>query len=179
MTDLPPCSPSLAAKQTRILLGCYRKGEATDPEVYVSSVATVLTRYPETVVRKVTHPVDGIPGKLNWLPTVAEVRSACEAEMKPFYDQIAREKRQGDQALLMDPQSVASPEERERAVSHYENSLRPELMAHRDTDKPQRPKETPEQAMARLEALKDTPVVIGGELRAKLNAMARRREAAE
>ncbi len=60
-----------------MLLGCYRTGEANDPEVYISTVAAVLARYPEAVIREATG-IDGLPSKLKWLPTVSEVREECE-----------------------------------------------------------------------------------------------------
>jgi len=67
----------IALKATAILLGCYRTGEANDPEVYISTVAAVLMRYPEAVVREATG-IDGLPSKLKWLPTVSEVREECD-----------------------------------------------------------------------------------------------------
>ena len=64
-TAIPkPCLRSGAAKQTRILVGCYRKGDAVDPEVYVTSGAAVLANYPESVVMMVTNPIHGIPGSM-------------------------------------------------------------------------------------------------------------------
>jgi hypothetical protein len=166
--ELPPCSPSLAAKQTRVLLGCYRKGEASDPEVYVTSVATVLTRYPETVVRKITHPVDGIPGKLNWLPTVAEVRQACEAEMKPVYDEAARQKRIEDNARLIGAPAETSTDERARAVAHWEDVRK---TIGKSADEVKALTETPLEALDRLAEAAKTPVAIGAGLAQKLKAM--------
>lgn len=62
----------------RRLLGCYRTGDANDPEVYISAVVAVLAQYPPDVIRSVTEPTTGLPSKLNWLPTVREVTQACE-----------------------------------------------------------------------------------------------------
>lgn len=166
--EAPPCSPLLAAKQTRVLLGCYRKGEAADPEVYVASVATVLTRYPETIVRKVTHPVDGLPGKLNWLPTVAEVRSACDAEMKPFYDEAARQKRAEDNVRLLGAPAETSLDERARAVAHWEEVRK---TIGKSEEEVKALTETPQEALDRLAATAGAPVTIGAGLSAKLEAM--------
>jgi hypothetical protein len=158
----------LAAKQTRILLGCYRKGEAADPEVYVTSVATVLANYPEDVVMIVTDPVRGIPGRVNWLPTVAEVRLACEAEMKPHYDEIARRKRVTDTARVLAAPEPPTAEQRARAVEHWETSVRPTMGF---TEVPP-PKETPQEALARLKTEGLGPViVIGHGLAAKFEQM--------
>ena len=67
--------------RARTLLGCYRTGEAADPETYVAAISAVLSEYPEEIVTIVTDPRTGIPSKSNWLPTVAEVRAAADAEV--------------------------------------------------------------------------------------------------
>ena len=89
--DQPRCSLPVAADRTRLLLGSYRKGDAEDPDVYTSAVAAVLAQYPESVVRRVTDPRGGLPGTSQWLPTVHEVRAACEREMAPERERMRRE----------------------------------------------------------------------------------------
>lgn len=69
---------SVAAERSAILLGCYRKGEAADPEVYTRAVIGVLSKYPADIVRMVTDPLNGLPAEINWLPTIKEVHDACE-----------------------------------------------------------------------------------------------------
>lgn len=69
---------SYAAERAKLLLGCYRTGEANDPATYVAAVTVVLARYPEDVITTVTHPATGLPKKINWLPTIKEVSDACE-----------------------------------------------------------------------------------------------------
>ena len=76
------CSPLVVARCVEILIGCYRKGEADNPEVYTTALAAILEGYPESVVRFVTDPRTGLPGRSNWLPTIAEARGACETAMK-------------------------------------------------------------------------------------------------
>jgi hypothetical protein len=60
------------------LFGCYRRGEANDPETYTMAIAATLADYPREVVEHVTDPRTGLPAKLKFLPAVAEVREACE-----------------------------------------------------------------------------------------------------
>jgi hypothetical protein len=62
----------------RLLLGSYRTGEASDPEVYISGVVRILSAYPLDVVRRVVDPLDGIPSYCDWLPKFSEVKAACE-----------------------------------------------------------------------------------------------------
>jgi hypothetical protein len=74
------------------MFGCYRKGDANDPETYVAAITATLARYPEDVILRITHPVDGLPGQKDFLPTVAEVRRACESEMGPRRRRLALER---------------------------------------------------------------------------------------
>jgi len=74
----------MAAKYAKLLLGCYRVGEANDPEVYTAAVIAVLSDYPEHVVRDVVDPRKGLPSKVQWLPTPKEVKDACEEIYGPI-----------------------------------------------------------------------------------------------
>jgi hypothetical protein len=121
-----PCSLSVAAERTKIMLGCFRKGEANDAEVYVTAIAAMLTDYPEAIVRDVTDPVRGIPSETNWLPTLYELRAACDRRMKPIREAAAKAEREADTRLLLTP-PTASPEERERAFQRWMRDIRPEL----------------------------------------------------
>ncbi len=64
----------------------------------------MLSDYPLEIVKAVIDPRNGIPSKSKWLPTIAEIKEACEAEMAPIRRQqqrLQQEKRQ--QALLSGP----------------------------------------------------------------------------
>lgn len=82
-----------AAMRAKILLGCYRTGDANDPETYVAAVTAVLAHYPQEVITSVTHPVTGLPSKKSWLPTIKEVRDECDEVMEPIVQNEARLKR--------------------------------------------------------------------------------------
>lgn len=82
-----------AAERSRLLFGCYRKGDANDPDTYVAAVTAVLAKYPRDVIRSVTHPASGLPTKLKFLPSVAEVHDACEELMTARREEAARKKR--------------------------------------------------------------------------------------
>ena len=77
-THSTPTSPELAATKARQLFGCFRKGDANDPDTYAAAITAVLTRFPPEVVAHVTDPRTGLPSRSNFLPTVYEVRLACE-----------------------------------------------------------------------------------------------------
>jgi hypothetical protein len=71
------CPPQIAAQRAALLFGCYRRGDANDPETYSAAVTAILTRFPQHVVEYVTDPRTGIPSDAQWLPSVAEVKQAC------------------------------------------------------------------------------------------------------
>lgn len=75
-----PLRPSKAdlTKAARLLLGCYRSGDASDPEVYVGAVMAVLGEYSLPVIERVVDPRGGLPSKLKWLPSIAELKAECE-----------------------------------------------------------------------------------------------------
>lgn len=87
-TELPPQSTDTStalnkrraqvARYAKLLLGCFRTGDATDPEVYAGAVIIVLADYPDDVIERVVDPRHGLPSRMNWLPTIAEIKSACE-----------------------------------------------------------------------------------------------------
>lgn len=70
--------PEIAVERAKLLASCYRKDDAADPEVYAGAIASILSQYPADVVQRVTDPRSGIPSRLQWLPSVKEVRDACE-----------------------------------------------------------------------------------------------------
>lgn len=69
-----------AKRLAPVLLGCYRTGDANDPQVYVAAIIAVLSDYAPEVQRLVCDPRAGLPSRASWLPTVAEVKSACNTE---------------------------------------------------------------------------------------------------
>lgn len=88
-----PTLKAYAAKRALLLFGCYRKGDANDPDTYTAAVTAVLSRYPEDVIKAVTHPAKGLPIKSKFLPNVAEVFEACEELMVARREDEARRKR--------------------------------------------------------------------------------------
>jgi hypothetical protein len=75
---------SLATERAGKMIGCYRKSDAADPHTYAAAVVAVLVRWPPEVIMKVTEPATGIPSKINWLPSIAEITQACEDAYEPI-----------------------------------------------------------------------------------------------
>jgi hypothetical protein len=62
------------------MLGYWRKGEANNPKAYGLAVAAMLAEYPPDVVEELTHPLRGMPSRTDFMPTLRELREACEQE---------------------------------------------------------------------------------------------------
>lgn len=108
------CSPDTAAELTMVILGCYRKGDCDDPEVFVTAAAAVLSRYPEDVARAVTDPHSGIAGKLKWFPTIYEIREACDIENVRRQRIVEREKNREQQFDERDRMAALSSAEKRK-----------------------------------------------------------------
>lgn len=89
--DLERGNPSEIASLAKNLLGYFRTGEASDPDVYTAGIIAVLSDYPIAIIRQVVDPRTGLPSKFKWLPAIAEVKEACETEMEPIRRQRARD----------------------------------------------------------------------------------------
>ena len=116
------CSPMLAAERARVLLGSYRSGSAEDPGMYCAALVAVMTCYPDSVVVRVTDPRTGLPSSSTWLPSVAELRQACEREMQPVRDS-ARRAANAERNRFM----IAAPNENRAAVMDRMREKFPQL----------------------------------------------------
>ena len=72
-------------ERARLLFGCYRRSDAADPETYVVAVSALLSTFEADTVEHVTDPIVGLPAKTNFVPTIKEIKDACE-----HYDQMKR-----------------------------------------------------------------------------------------
>lgn len=88
-----PRDPAYTLQKAQMIFSCYRKDETQDPEVYVAAVAAVLSGYPETVIDYVCDPRTGITGTNKWLPSVSEVKEACDVHANRIAQDIERKRR--------------------------------------------------------------------------------------
>lgn len=105
-----------ATARAKLLLGCYRTGDANDPDTYVAAIAATLARYPEHIITSVTHPVSGLPSKKSWLPTVKEVFEACEE-----LDEFERENRARQARIAEQLEARRIEDEAKAAAPTYDN----------------------------------------------------------
>jgi hypothetical protein len=105
---------TVAAKR---LFSQFRTDAAVDPKTYLVAVIAVFEHYSDAIVMAVTHPFSGIASRQNWLPTIHEIRKACDDLNAPpkrtLQDAIAETlaRRREDEKLLL-----AKPSEESRAA---------------------------------------------------------------
>jgi len=122
------CPPQIVGERARLLVGCYRKTDVSDPDAYISAICAVLANYPEQVVRRLTHPLDGLPGKSQWLPTIAEIKSACDAEVEPIYAKAAAENKIRRTNAYLNETAAEPIENRQRAARKWFDEIRPSMI---------------------------------------------------
>jgi hypothetical protein len=69
-----------AAEAARTLIGMYPARQVHDAEIYSKAVTTVFMAAQYDFVRRVVDPVNGIPRRCKFLPTIAEISDALAAE---------------------------------------------------------------------------------------------------
>jgi hypothetical protein len=104
------------------MLGSFKESERSkvDPTVFVPALAAMLASFPQDIVQAVTDPVRGIASEQNWVPTLSELRHACEVRLKPRQEAAKREAELRRTQALLAPPPPATTEERERAVAKWE-----------------------------------------------------------
>lgn len=64
-------------ERVNILCICYRKSDANEPQGFAAAAATALSDYPTDIIEFITDPRTGLPSKIKWLPSIAEIHEAC------------------------------------------------------------------------------------------------------
>jgi len=55
-----------------------------NPMEYTTAMTALIAEYPVEVIEKVTDPVHGIAARLSFLPKIAQMKEALEAELEPY-----------------------------------------------------------------------------------------------
>lgn len=166
-----------------MIFGAYNRSEFSDPELAVANMVTMLAQYPAAVMTEACNPRTGIQARSKWPPKLSELRDECERVAGEFAACERRELLAKHRVLIDTPfgprpeaeVEKASQEARDRAVSHWENEVRPTL---KQPPKPSADEPPPgltddqrrEWFERRLEALKAmSRPALSAELRKKLN----------
>lgn len=95
------CEPRIAAERARLLIGCYRRDEVADAEVFARALIAIFCEFSESVVRFVSDPRTGIPGQSKWFPTIAEVRHECITRQRKLDEAAAWHAREAERAKML------------------------------------------------------------------------------
>jgi hypothetical protein len=113
-----------------LLICCYRKDDAANPDIFASALVALFCDYPESIVRRVSDPRTGIPGKQKFFPSIAEIRHECEAHAKRIADEEAWAAREYDRA-----HTLAPPEVDRAAVLAKSRAQHPEIYDRKRQDR--------------------------------------------
>lgn len=72
---------SYATERANVLFGCYRRGDANDPDTYVAAIAAVLSLYDSDLIREATDPRFGIQTTEKFsafMPNAGELKIYCD-----------------------------------------------------------------------------------------------------
>lgn len=73
---------------------------------------SVLASYPSEIVQTITDPRRGLPSKSQFLPTIYEIRAACDAAMRPLLETERIRRLQAENKA--DQRVAPKPEDNER-----------------------------------------------------------------
>lgn len=62
------------------LMGFYPAREVRDPKTFAAGMTALMATFPLDLVKRCIDPVEGLPSKLKWLPTLADVREFLDTE---------------------------------------------------------------------------------------------------
>lgn len=71
-----------AMERAKMLFGCYRRGDANDPDIYVGAIGAVLSSYEIDLIREVTDPRTGIQTSekfMTFMPNPGELKVYCDS----------------------------------------------------------------------------------------------------
>jgi hypothetical protein len=77
------------ARAASILFKCFKTTEASDPETFLAGAVAIMVKFGPKIAHAIANPVTGMPSTFKWLPSLAEVHEACEAEAR-HRERIAR-----------------------------------------------------------------------------------------
>lgn len=80
-------------RAVRVMYACWRKSDAFDPEIFAAGAASVLAEYSLDIVDLICDPRTGLPSRLQFPPTIKEIRDSCDSVVSIRKEQADRDKR--------------------------------------------------------------------------------------
>jgi hypothetical protein len=79
--DDVPASLDQASSAVRSIMRVHPRTDVDDAEAYALAAAAILSEYPADVLIRVSDPRTGIVRRVKFLPRLAELAEACDAEI--------------------------------------------------------------------------------------------------
>jgi hypothetical protein len=131
----------LGSYHAKLILGSYRADQANDPEIYVTAIAHLLSRYDPDIGARLTDPKDGVAGKYKFLPTVSEVKEEADRLEEADRRYVRQQRNLRDQFHLRDEMDAADkvepPEYRQQVIARIKAELRDSGFRFKGDPKPQ------------------------------------------
>lgn len=83
-------NPKEAASYAAELMGFFLTREAIDPAQFTLGVSQLFQNYHKGFVKRVVDPVNGLPSREKWLPAIAVIKEALEAEKNTRLNVLAK-----------------------------------------------------------------------------------------
>lgn len=117
-----PMGLKKATQKADRLFGFFPPSSASDPEIFMTGVVNLLATYPEWVAERIMSTTTGLPAKHTFLPSIKEIREACEAEYSVTRRAIEWEAMTREQTkLLAGPPSAPRPTYDELRAKYGDN----------------------------------------------------------
>lgn len=113
----------MAADCTLKLVSFFGRAEAGNPKAIVAGITEMLMCYPAYVAHLACHPVQGLPARHKWMPTIAEVKVFCDEMVRNRYAERRRAEainHQLDERKRL-PAPDEFPERREAVVARIQS----------------------------------------------------------
>lgn len=69
-----------AVEMAKFLMGMYPARQVNNADVFMTAASALFAAYDQDFIKRVCDPIDGLPSRLKYLPTIAEIKEALEAE---------------------------------------------------------------------------------------------------
>jgi hypothetical protein len=127
MLALDSNNQSLGIERAKVmadrLMGFFPTIAATDPEIFITGLVQLLAAYPFRVVEAVLSPLNGIPSKHKFLPSIAEVKAELDDRYAPILRAAERERACNQTVRLRIAGPVAPRPTREELRARYPHFL--------------------------------------------------------
>ena len=108
-----------AKRATVSLCGFFPRASASDMEIFITGLITLLATYPNSVLEQLTNPVTGLPSRHTFLPSLAEIKK--EADMYDYPRQSRLKKTATEEVKSIEMDRAKRPSYDELKAKHGPN----------------------------------------------------------